>query len=130
MIVITYGTFDCFHHGHWYLLKRAADFGGELIVYVSSDEFNKLKGKKSKFKYQERVDILKSLKFVDSIHKEESWEQKVDDVKYWQEFDEVTLVMGDDWKDKFDYLPCPVVYLPRTEGISSTQIRNGLGVIR
>lgn len=124
-VIITYGTFDLTHIGHIRFLKRAKKLGDYLIVALSTDEFNGLKGKKSFFSYEERKEILESIKFVDLIIPESSWEQKIDDVK---KFNADLFVIGDDWKGKFDFLKdyCEVVYLPRTPDISSTKIKNNL----
>ena len=123
--VITYGTFDLFHIGHLRLLQRAKALGDRLIVGVSTDEFNEKKGKKALFPYEQRAEIVANIKCVDFVIPEESWEQKVDDIK---KYNVDIFVMGEDWKGKFDYLNefCKVVYLPRTEGISSTELRNML----
>lgn len=120
--VLTYGTYDLLHYGHLNLLKRCKDLGDELIVGVSSDEFNEQKGKNSVLNFEERVDLVESIKFVDKVIKENSWEQKIDDIK---RFNIDIFVMGDDWKGKFDYLKpyCEVVYLPRTIGISTTLLK-------
>ena len=121
--VITYGTFDLFHVGHIRLLERAQALGGYLIVGLSTDEFNLTKGKRSVFSYQERFQVLRGLRYVDEIIPESSWEQKVQDVATHR----VDLfVMGNDWGGKFDFLKpyCQVVYLPRTEGVSSTYLKN------
>jgi glycerol-3-phosphate cytidylyltransferase len=121
--VITYGTFDTFHFGHWNLLKRASEFGDKLILGVSTDQFNLIKGKKCYHDYNTRIEILKSLKFVKKIIKEESWSQKITDVKKYH-ID--VFIIGDDWNGKFDFLKdfCEVIYLPRTNFISSTQIKS------
>ena len=124
--VITYGTFDLLHYGHIQLLKRAKALGDYLIVALSTDEFNwEQKKKKCYFSYEERKMLLESLRYVDLVIPEENWEQKVSDV---QEFRVDTFVMGNDWEGKFDFLKeyCEVVYLPRTEGISTTKIKNDL----
>lgn len=124
--VITYGTFDLFHIGHLNLLRRAKELGDYLIVAVSSDEFNlKEKGKVCQIRDIDRMEIVKAIRYVDEVILEESWEQKVQDV---QKYDIDVFVMGDDWKGKFDFLKeyCEVVYLPRTEGISSTQLKEEL----
>ncbi|MCR4661331.1 MAG: glycerol-3-phosphate cytidylyltransferase [Clostridia bacterium] len=120
--VITYGTFDLFHYGHINLLERAKALGDYLIVGLSTDEFNEEKGKISTFKYEEREKHLKAIKYVDEIIPENSWDQKIDDIKN-NKVD--VFVMGDDWKGKFDFLKeyCEVVYLPRTPEISSTIIK-------
>jgi len=127
--VLTYGTFDLFHIGHLNLLKKAKSLGDELIVGVSSDEFNEKKGKKSFIKYEDRVEIVKSIKYVDKVIKEDNWEQKIDDIK---KYNIDIFVMGEDWKGKFDFLNkyCQVVYLPRTEGISSTYLKEKLSLFQ
>lgn len=126
--ILTYGTFDLLHNGHIRLLKRAKKEGDYLIVALSTDEFNKIKGKKSYYSYEKRKEMLEALRFVDLVIPEKSWEQKASDIKKY-EVDEV--VMGSDWKDsdKFEYLKeyCDVVYLDRTEGISTTKVKNDLG---
>lgn len=123
--VITYGTFDLFHIGHLRLLQRAKALGDRLIVAVSTDEFNEKKGKKALIPYEQRAEIVANIKCVDFVIPEESWEQKVDDIK---KYNVDIFVMGEDWKGKFDYLNefCKVMYIPRTEGISSTELRNML----
>lgn len=120
--VITYGTFDLFHRGHLNILRRAKSLGDHLTVAVSSDAFNAAKGKKSYHTDEDRVAILKAIKYVDEVILENSWDQKVQDVI---DHDIDVFVMGDDWKGEFDFLKdyCEVVYLPRTEGVSSTQIK-------
>lgn len=120
--VITYGTFDLLHFGHVRLLKRAKELGDYLIVALSTDEFNNVKGKKSFFNYQQRKEILESVKYVDEVIEEKDWNQKITDIIN-NKID--VFVMGDDWKGKFDYLAdyCDIVYLPRTPGISTTQIK-------
>lgn len=124
--VITYGTYDLLHRGHINLLKRARDLGDYLIVVLSSDEFNEIKGKKAYHSYEDRHLILDSIKYVDEIIPEYDWEQKISDVK---DNDVDIFVMGDDWEGKFDFLKehCEVVYLKRTGGISTTDIKNDLG---
>ncbi|NFE85042.1 glycerol-3-phosphate cytidylyltransferase [Clostridium botulinum] len=123
--VITYGTFDLLHKGHIRLLKRAKQLGDYLIVAISTDEFNSIKGKKSYFKYEDRKEILEAIKYVDKVIPETEWEQKISDVK---EYNVETFVMGNDWEGKFDFLKeyCEVVYLSRTEGISATKIKKDL----
>lgn len=126
--VITYGTFDLFHVGHIRLLKRLKSLGDYLIVAISTDDFNSLKGKKSFFSFAERKEIIESCKYVDLVIAENNWEQKRDDILYNQ----VNILgMGNDWSGKFDSLNdiCEVVYLDRTESISSTQIKKELAVI-
>lgn len=123
--VITYGTFDLLHYGHINLLRRAKALGDYLIVALSTNEFNDLKGKKCYFSYEERKKLLESIRFVDLVIPESNWEQKVDDIRL---FKVDTFVMGDDWKGKFDFLKehCEVVYLSRTPEISTTKIKNDL----
>ncbi len=120
--VITYGTFDLIHRGHINILKRAKEMGDHLTVGLSSDEFDAIKKKKSYYTYAERRYILEAIKYVDDIIPEHHWEQKMDDIKK-NKID--IFVMGDDWTGKFDFLKeyCEVVYLPRTEGISTSQVK-------
>ena len=127
--VITYGTYDLFHIGHLRLLERAkalAGLDGKLIVAVSTDRFNWVeKHKKCAIPDHDRMAIVGALKCVDMVVPEDNWEQKKTDVaKYGVDI----FVMGDDWKGKFDFLKdqCEVVYLPRTEGVSSTRIKTEL----
>lgn len=120
--VITYGTFDLLHYGHLELLRRAKEQGGYLIVGLSSDEFNEVKGKKSYFDYAKRAEMLGAIKYVDEVIAENRWEQKIDDIR---KYDIDVFVMGNDWKGKFDDLNeiCQVVYLPRTPNVSSTELK-------
>jgi glycerol-3-phosphate cytidylyltransferase len=119
--IITYGTFDTMHYGHISLLRRCKKLGDKLIVGVSTSEFNKKKGKICHHDFKTRRNNVRSLKFVDLVIPESEWEQKNSDIKRYKVD---ILVMGDDWTGKFDDLPCEVIYLPRTEEISSTLIRN------
>lgn len=123
--VITYGTFDLLHYGHIELLRRAKEYGDYLIVALSTDNFNKLKDKKSYYSYEQRKMMLESIQFVDLVIPENEWEQKVKDVK---EYNVDTFLMGHDWEGEFDFLKdlCEVIYLNRTEGISTTQIKKEL----
>ncbi|MBR4342522.1 MAG: glycerol-3-phosphate cytidylyltransferase [Lachnospiraceae bacterium] len=123
--VITYGTYDLLHVGHINLLRRARELGDYLIVVVSSDEFNAIKGKKAYYSFEDRKKILEAIRYVDEVLPEYTWEQKIDDVVN-NNVD--VFVMGDDWTGKFDFLKeyCEVVYLPRTEGISTTKIKQDL----
>lgn len=127
--ILTYGTFDLLHYGHIRLLKRAKELGDYLIVAVSTDEFNDIKGKKAYHDYETRKKMLEAIRYVDLVIPENTWEQKLDDVKTYKVD---VVVMGSDWagSDKFDYLKdyCEVVYLDRTEGISTTKIKNDLGL--
>ena len=125
--VMSYCTSDRLHYGHFILLRRARALGDYLIVALSTDEFNReQKGKKCYFSYEQRKQLLEAIRYVDLVIPEESWEQKVSDVK---EFRVDTFVIGDDWTGKFDFLKpyCDVVYLPRTPEISTTQIKQDLG---
>ena len=123
--VITYGTFDTLHIGHINLLERVKSLGDYLIVAVSTDEFNLKKGKKSLYSFNERKKILESIRFVDKVIEEYSWEQKINDI---EKFDISVFAIGDDWKGKFDFLNtyCEVIYLERTKGISSTIVKKGV----
>lgn len=123
--VITYGTFDLLHKGHINILRRAKEKGDHLTVVLSSDEFNAIKGKKAYMSYEDRKLILEAVKYVDAVIPEFNWEQKVSDVV---DNDIDVFVMGDDWEGKFDFLKehCEVVYLPRTEGVSTTKIKEDL----
>lgn len=117
--VITYGTFDILHVGHINLLKRAKELGSYLMVGLSTDEFNTLKHKTSFMSFQERKIILESIKYVDFVFPETSWNQKQDDIKRYKAD---IFVMGDDWKGEFDNLKaqCSVKYLSRTPAVSTT----------
>ncbi|MGI6032785.1 MAG: glycerol-3-phosphate cytidylyltransferase [Coriobacteriales bacterium] len=127
--VLTYGTFDLLHYGHIRLLQRAAALGDYLVVALSTDEFNASKGKQSFYSYDMRREMLEAIRYVDLVIPEESWEQKIDDVR---EYHIDTVVMGGDWagSDKFEFLRdyCDLVYLDRTPGISTTQVKQGLGI--
>ncbi len=123
--VITYGTFDMFHIGHLELLKRVKTHAKELIVAISTDQFNEIKGKKTIIPFEQRAKIVEAIKYVDKVIPEKSWDQKIADIK---KYDIDLFIMGDDWKGKFDFLKkyCDVIYLPRTQGISSRQLKNTL----
>lgn len=127
-IVLTYGTFDMFHIGHLKLLERLSKLGDELIVAVSSDEFNSIKGKKVMIPYEQRAAIVQALRYVDKVIPEHNWDQKVEDIK---KYNVDIFAMGHDWEGKFDELKeyCEVKYLPRTEGISTTQLKESLNKI-
>lgn len=120
--VITYGTFDLLHWGHIRLLERARALGDYLIVATSTDQFNALKHKEAYHSFEHRKYILEAIRYVDKVIPETSWDQKIQDVK---NYNIDIFVMGDDWKGQFDFLKdyCEVVYLPRTEGISTTKIK-------
>ena len=123
--VITYGTYDLLHVGHINLLRRAKELGDYLIVVLSTDEFNAIKHKTAYHPYEARKIILESIRYVDEVIPEYTWEQKIKDVVDHQVD---VFVMGDDWKGQFDFLKdyCEVVYLPRTDGISTTKIKTDL----
>lgn len=127
--ILTYGTFDLLHYGHIRLLKRAKELGDYLIVAVSTDEFNDIKGKKAYHNYETRKKMLEAIRYVDLVIPEKTWEQKPTDV---QEYKIDTVVMGSDWAGdcKFDCLKeyCNVVYLDRTKGVSTTKIKKDLGL--
>lgn len=116
-IVITYGTFDLLHHGHIRLLKRAKSLGDYLVVGLSSDSFNNKKGKKAILNYKQRKEVLQAVKYVDKIIPERGWNQKRKDIDKYN----AIMVMGDDWKGKFDEYNC--IYLPRTKIISTSYIK-------
>jgi len=124
--VITYGTFDTFHYGHLETLTKAKLYGDELYVCLSTDEFNLTKGKTSAFDYDKRRQWLRCLNIVDVILPEDSWKQKIEDIR---RYDIDVFVMGDDWEGKFDFLEafCEVVYIPRTKDISSSMIKKAIG---
>lgn len=121
-VVLTYGTYDLFHVGHLRLLERARALGTKLVVGVSTDEFNAQKNKQSIIPFPHRREIVQALRCVDLAFPETTWDQKVADIK---KYDVDVFVMGDDWTGKFDFLQehCEVVYLPRTEALSSTYLR-------
>ncbi|WP_109513188.1 glycerol-3-phosphate cytidylyltransferase [Pseudomonas ovata] len=123
--VLTYGTFDVLHAGHVRLLARAKALGDRLIVGLSTDDFNTLKHKSSLLDFNNRRIVLEAMRYVDLVFPEGNWDQKLADVRRYHVD---VFVMGDDWEGKFDFLKpeCEVVYLPRTENISSTLIRQEL----
>ncbi|HLR68685.1 MAG TPA: glycerol-3-phosphate cytidylyltransferase [Virgibacillus sp.] len=123
--VITYGTFDLLHTGHINILRRAKDLGDYLVVAISSDAFNDIKGKQAYYSFEQRKMILEAIRYVDEVIPEDNWEQKHTDVT---DHNIDVFVMGDDWVGEFDFLKeqCEVIYLPRTEGISTTQIKKDL----
>ena len=124
-IVLTYGTFDMFHIGHLNLLNRLKSLGDKLIVAVSTDEFNSIKGKKTLIPFEQRALIVQNIKCVDMVIAENNWEQKVDDIK---KYSVDIFAMGNDWEGKFDFLKdyCEVIYLPRTQNISTTELKKEL----
>ena len=127
--ILTYGTFDLLHFGHIEILRRAKELGDYLVVAVSTDEFNAIKGKKAYHDYETRKKMLEAVRYVDLVIPEDDWDQKRQDVI---DYKIDTVVMGSDWEnnEKFECLRdlCEVVYLPRTEGISTTKIKNDLNI--
>ncbi|MDH4572895.1 adenylyltransferase/cytidyltransferase family protein [Salinicola acroporae] len=123
--IITYGTFDMFHVGHLNLLRRLNEMADRVIVGVSTDEFNVKKGKKTLIPYEQRAEIVSAIQYVDLVIPEKSWEQKLSDV---QEYQVDTFAIGKDWEGKFDFLNevCEVVYLDRTDSISTTDLKRSL----
>jgi len=120
--VITFGTYDLLHIGHVRLLQRAAELGDELIVGVSCSKLNlKKKGRAPVYETSDRLEIIRSLACVNEVFVEESLEEKGE---YIKKYNADILVMGDDWAGRFDEFKslCSVVYLPRTTGISTTQL--------
>ncbi len=124
-VVLTYGTFDLFHYGHDNIIKKAKEAGDYLIVGLSTDEFNALKGKKAHDDFETRKQNLLDTGLVDLVIKEIEWDQKIDDV---EKYSVDLFVMGSDWKGKFDFLleKCSVQYFERTKGISSTMLRENI----
>ena len=124
--VITYGTYDLLHYGHIRLLERAKALGGYLIVGVTADDFDKTRGKINvQQSLMERIEAVRATGLADKIIVEEYEGQKIDDIR---RYDVDIFTVGSDWKGKFDFLKvyCEVVYLPRTEGISTTKIKDDL----
>lgn len=126
-VILTYGTFDLFHIGHLNLLQRLRALGDRLVVGVSTDEFNASKGKQTIIPFQDRLRIVDNIKCVDQAFAESSWEQKIDDIARYKV---ATFGMGADWAGKFDHLEshCEVVYLPRTDDVSSSGMKELLRV--
>lgn len=121
--VITYGTYDLLHYGHIRLLQRAKELGDYLIVGVTSDDYDRTRGKiNNQQSLMERVAAVKATGIADEVIVEEYEGQKIDDIR---RYNVDIFTVGSDWEGKFDYLNqyCKVVYLPRTEGISSSEIR-------
>lgn len=127
--ILTYGTFDLLHYGHIEILRRAKELGDYLVVALSTDEFNESKGKTAYHTYETRKKMLEAIRYVDLVIPEENWEQKISDVK---DYHIDIVVMGSDWadSDRFDYLKeyCELVFLERTPGVSTTMIKNDLGL--
>jgi len=124
--IITYGTYDMFHIGHLNLIKRAKEYGDYLIVGVTSEDYDRSRGKLNVTQTtQQRAETIKNLDFVDEVIIETHKNQKIEDIK---KYSVNTFVIGDDWVGHFDYLKefCDVQYIPRTKGISSTMIREDI----
>ena len=122
--VITYGTYDLLHYGHIRLLERAKALGDYLIVGITSDDYDKTRGKiNNQQTLMERIAAVEATGLADKIVVEEYDGQKIDDIR---RYDVDIFTVGDDWVGFFDYLKeyCKVIYLPRTEGISSSQVRS------
>lgn len=120
--VITYGTFDMFHIGHLNLLRNLKSLGDRLIVGVSTDEFNAQKGKRTLIPYEQRVEIVGAIRYVDKTFPENFWDQKRNDII--REKAKI-FAMGSDWVGKFDDLNdiCEVLYFPRTDFICSSDVK-------
>lgn len=127
-VAITYGTYDLFHIGHVNLFRRIKERWDYLIVAVSTDEFNARKGKRSAVPFADRIELVRACRYVDLAIPETCWEQKADDIR---RYGAQAFVMGDDWRGKFDDLKslCEVVYLPRTEGVSSSDLKGHIRVV-
>ncbi|MEN8934302.1 adenylyltransferase/cytidyltransferase family protein [Planktotalea arctica] len=123
--LITYGTFDLFHHGHLRLLRRCSALASEIHVGVSTDAFNMEKGKRSVWGYSRRSREVLETGLVTSVFPERSFEQKPKDIT---RLGANLFIMGDDWKGQFDWLVpfCDVIYLPRTPNISTTLLKSKL----
>ena len=124
-VAITYGTYDLFHIGHVRLFERIKQRHGTLIVAVSTDEFNAVKGKRSVVPFADRLAMVQACRHVDLAIAENGWEQKTSDIaRYGCD----AFVMGSDWEGRFDELKalCEVVYLPRTEGVSSSELKQAV----
>jgi glycerol-3-phosphate cytidylyltransferase len=121
-VAITYGTYDLFHMGHVNLFRRIKERFDLLVVAVSTDEFNAIKGKHSAVPFADRLALVQACRYVDLAIPESAWDQKASDIA---RFGADAMVMGSDWSGHFDALKslCEVVYLPRTEGVSSTELK-------
>jgi len=127
--VLTYGTFDLLHFGHIEILRRAKELGDYLIVAVSTDEFNEIKGKKAYHNYETRKKMLEAIRYVDLVIPENNRKRKINDVI---DYKVDVVVMDSDWEnnENLECLRdiCEVVYLPRMEGISTKKIKKNLGL--
>lgn len=123
--IVTYGTFDLFHVGHVRLLRRLKELGDRLVVGLSTDTFNEIKGKQVIIPFKDRKEILLSCRYVDDVFEESCWEQKREDLI--RENADI-FAIGDDWSGKFDDLGdiVKVLYLPRTKDISTTELKTVL----
>lgn len=117
-----------FHYGHLQLLRRIAELADEVVVAVSTDEFNAEKGKRTMIPFEHRREIVSAIRFVDKVIPESGWGQKRSDIV---EHGIDLFVMGDDWAGRFDELGdvCDVRYLPRTTGVSSSGLREALAIL-
>ena len=127
--MLAYGTFDLLHYGHIRLLRQAAALGDYLVVALSTDEFNAEKGEQSFYSWSRRREMLKAIRYVDLVIPERSWDQKRSDVATYN----IDIVcMDSDWEGDphFESLRdiCEVRYLKRTDGISSTKVKQSLGM--
>ena len=124
-VAITYGTYDLFHIGHVNLFRRIKERYDVLVVAVSTDEFNAVKGKRSAVSYADRIEMVRACRYVDLAIPESDWGQKERDIV---QYNADAMVMGSDWTGHFDTLAtlCEVVYLPRTEGVSSTELKSNI----
>lgn len=120
IVVITFGTFDLYHIGHQRIFERAQEYGEKIIVGISSDELNEIKGKCSYQNLETRLNIITQNTLVNGVFIETSLELKNEYIKI---HGGNILIMGDDWVGKFDWVDCLTVYLPRTPNISSTMLR-------
>jgi glycerol-3-phosphate cytidylyltransferase len=126
---ITYGTYDLFHVGHVRLFQRIKERFGFLIVAVSTDEFNAVKGKRAVVPFADRIEIVRACRYVDLAIPEHDWRQKECDIA---SHGADAFVMGDDWAGRFDHLRahCEVIYLPRTACVSSTSLKDDVCAVR
>ncbi len=124
-IALTYGTYDLFHIGHVRLFERIKQRYDRLVVAVSTDEFNAVKGKRSVVPFADRVAMIQACRHVDEVIAEHDWSQKARDITT---YGADALVMGSDWTGHFDEFRglCEVVYLPRTEHVSSTELKSDI----
>jgi glycerol-3-phosphate cytidylyltransferase len=124
-IALTYGTYDLFHIGHVRLFERIKQRYDRLVVAVSTDEFNAVKGKRSVVPFADRVAMIQACRHVDEVIAETDWGQKARDIAA---YGADALVMGSDWTGHFNEFRtlCDVVYLPRTEHVSSTELKTDI----